>query len=108
MLKGAVCFVRRHGDRDILTTLHVKSSELCGVPGRPTRIETGFSETLSQDDDHDSGPVANRCTPQWGGRPLVQLAVVVVAGESAQKLTPPIHPILDFWPGLGDMGDHME
>ena len=23
------CFARRHGNRDILTTLHVKSSELC-------------------------------------------------------------------------------
>ncbi len=101
MLKGAVCFVRRHGDRDILTTLHVKSSELCGVPGRPTRIETGFSETLSQDDDHDSGPVANRCTPQWGGRPLVQLAVVVVAGESAQKADAADPPHSRFLAGVG-------
>ena len=55
------------------------------MPGRSIHIETGLSETLSKNDDHDSGLVANRCTIQWGGRPLVHLAVVVVAGESAQS-----------------------
>lgn len=83
MLKGAACFVHRHGNRDILTTLHVESSELC-LAGRLSFKQDSPKHHLKMTITtlHQSPIVA----PSSGGRrPLVDLAVVVVAGESVQS-----------------------
>ncbi|KAJ5886935.1 uncharacterized protein N7473_009609 [Penicillium subrubescens] len=83
------------------------------VPDRRVadRMKPDSQTTLSKDDDHDSGPVANRCTSWRGEMPLCPLG----CGRGGcggwgicEKLTPPIHPILDFWLGLGAMSEDVE